>query len=219
MSFDQFLHLSTPAISDALDILGVQGVLQGIGMVTGTSRGLIIGPAYTVQFQPVADGAAAPAADFIDEVPPGSIVVLANDGRLDCTVWGGILTHCAKNRALRGTVIDGICRDIETIRSSAYPVYARGVGIRSGKNRARMIVKQGVVQIASIPVSPGDLVCGDENGVLILPHSRALEIFQHATTVHDAESGILDFCKLGWTLREARKKFNYDQLALPTKKT
>lgn len=212
--FDEFRQLSTPVISDALDALGLKGALKGIKPIAATGDGLVVGSAYTVQFQPVPDGATAPAADYIDDVPAGSIIVLMNGGRTDCTVWGGVLAHQAKRLRLRGTVIDGCCRDIEAIRSAAYPVFARGLAIQSGKNRARMVARQVLGEIDGIKIHPGDLVCGDENGVLVLPRSRAEEILEWAKRVQEAENQIIQYLEAGGTLEDARRKFNYNRFAL-----
>ena len=51
--------------------------------------------------------------DYIDDVEPGQIVVIDNDGRMDATVWGDILTLVADRKKIGGTVIDGVCRDID----------------------------------------------------------------------------------------------------------
>ncbi len=49
--------------------------------------------------------------DYIDDVTEGSIIALDNQGRLDCTVWGDILTGIPKRRGIAGIVIDGCYRD------------------------------------------------------------------------------------------------------------
>ena len=51
----------------------------------------MVGRAYTVKYLPVAQDKGT-VGDYIDDVPAGSVVVLDNAGRLDCTVWGDILT-------------------------------------------------------------------------------------------------------------------------------
>lgn len=58
----------------------------------------LAGPAYTLQYEPVPEGEAAQAGEFIDEVPEGHVVVIANGGRQYCTVWGDLLTYAAKIR-------------------------------------------------------------------------------------------------------------------------
>jgi regulator of RNase E activity RraA len=52
--------------------------------------------------------------DYIDDVPPGSVIVLDNGGRDNATVWGDILTEVAHNKGIAGTLIDGVNRDART---------------------------------------------------------------------------------------------------------
>src|SRR6185369_9773290 len=109
MNFEQaFSALSTPCVSDALDKLGINGGCEGLRPVAPGLR--CVGPAYTLKFEPVAEGQTAPAADYIDDVPPGSVIAIDNGGRTHCTVWGDILTLCALQKELAGTVIHGCCR-------------------------------------------------------------------------------------------------------------
>lgn len=210
---DEVRQFPTPVLSDALDTLGLSGGLVGIRPMTPIPSDLIAGPAYTIQFEPVPPGTPAPAADYIDEVLPGSIVLLANAGRMDCTVWGGVLTVRAKSLGVHGTVIDGCCRDIGDIRSSQYPVFARSVFMRSGKNRARMVAQQVGVEISGVAIQPGDIVAADENGVLVIPQSRVEEVLVRAREVQHTEELILQGLESGETLREARRKFNYNRHA------
>lgn len=94
--------LPTAAISDALDREGIPGVLEGLAPLSNDFRAA--GPAFTVQYAPVESGSGT-VGDFLDEVPPGAVIVIDNDGRRDVTVWGGIMTEVASIRDVAGTVI------------------------------------------------------------------------------------------------------------------
>ena len=69
--------LPTASISDALDSLGVHGTLHGIAPLTYDFRAA--GPAFTVQYEP-AGTARGSVGDFLDDVPPGAIVLIDNHG-------------------------------------------------------------------------------------------------------------------------------------------
>ena len=99
---------ATTTLSDAMDRLGLAG--QAFGIVPLDRGFRLAGPAFTARTIPVA-AVSGTVGDYIDDVPPGSIVVLDNGGRLDATVWGDILTIMAHRRELGGTVINGVCRD------------------------------------------------------------------------------------------------------------
>lgn len=211
---DQFRGLSTSSLSDALDMLRLEGAIRSVHLALSMPLDLIVGPAYTVQFGWPQSDTPAQAADYIDDVPVGSVVVLANNGRMDCTVWGGILSHYARRLGLAATLIDGCCRDLGAIRACGYPVFSRGVYMQSGKGRAHMVGKQVTVQIAGTTICPGDIVCGDENGIIVLPASRVEEILQIARHVEEAENHILAHLSSGGKLVEARSRFDYNRLGL-----
>jgi len=65
------------------------------------------------------------AGDYLDDVHAGD-VVLDNQGRLDCTVWGGILTRLAARKGIAGTVVNGVARDTAVADDLGYPLFARG---------------------------------------------------------------------------------------------
>jgi 4-hydroxy-4-methyl-2-oxoglutarate aldolase len=204
--------LSVPQLSDALDALGVEGALQGLGAWSGSAPGrLVSGAAFPVQFEAVPVGTPAPAADYLDEAPPGSIVVLANGGRMDCTVWGGLLTFRAGQLDVRGTVIDGCFRDVEEIRASGYPIFARGAFMRSGKGRARMVGLGIPVSIGGIAIHPGDILCGDDNGVLAVPTALFPAVVAAAREIQEREEKVLADLRVGSRLDAARRRHGYNR--------
>jgi len=153
---------ATTTLSDAMDRLGIAG--QAFGIAPLDRRFRLVGPAFTVRTIPVATRAGASVGDYIDEVPAGSIVVLDNGGRLDATVWGDILTIVAHRRGLGGTVIHGVCRDAARSLELGYPIFSRGVFMRTGKDRVRADGYQVPVSLGDVRVEPGDMVVGDGDG-------------------------------------------------------
>ncbi len=149
-------------LSDALDRLGIPGQCLGI---MPFKRGIsMAGPAFTIRMVPVGPKGGS-VGDYIDDVAPGQIVVLDNDGRLDATVWGDILTLVAHQKKIGGTVIDGVCRDIDRSIELDYPVFARANTMRTGKDRVTADAYNVAVQIAGVRVEAGDWLVGDGDGV------------------------------------------------------
>src|SRR5579862_956727 len=109
----------TATLSDALDRLGIAGQCQRIKPRTPSFR--LAGRAFTILYGPAANPPGT-VGDYIDDIPPGSVVVLDNGGREDATVWGDILTWVAHSRGIAGTVIDGACRDVALSHELAYPI-------------------------------------------------------------------------------------------------
>ncbi|GAA1016439.1 diguanylate cyclase [Acrocarpospora pleiomorpha] len=203
------LALGTGTVSDALDRLGIPGQCAGLaGLVPG---GTVAGPAFTVRYGP--NGlSGGTVGDYIDDVPPGHVVVLDNRGRTDATVWGDILTTVASGRGVGGTVIDGVCRDLDRSLETGYPIFARGNWMRTGKDRVRAEEIGGPVGIGGVRVHPGDILIGDRDGVLALPADRLDQIHEVAAAIAAAENEIRAHVATGLTLREARARTGYHHL-------
>ncbi|WP_199154432.1 RraA family protein [Chromobacterium sp. ASV23] len=203
-------ELDTASLSDALDSLGIAGGLPGlVQRVPGTR---CVGFAYTVRYQPVGDEAGFKnAANYIDQVPAGSVIVSSNAGRADCTIWGDILTHVAVRRNISGTLIDGAARDIDTINQVRYPLFSKAVFMQSGKNRVQLSATQVPVEIGGVAVHPGDLIVADASGCLVIPRAQADEVVRRAKAVEETERRIIAEVERGSTLAEARALYRYDQ--------
>ncbi len=202
--------LSNAEISDALDFLRLPGSAHGLASVTGNFR--LWGTAYTVRFAPLDRQQPGTVGDFIDDVQAGQVVVLDNGGRTDCTVWGGILSEIAKARQICGTVINGVCRDVEEAVQCGYPIFSRGAFMRTGKDRVQVEAINESVSLGDVRVNPGDLLCGDRDGVVVVPANRIEEVLDKALEIHNAEQAIVDYVKGGMTLKQAREKLGYHTL-------
>ncbi len=201
--------LATTTVSDALDRLGIAGQCLGLKPLDHGFR--VCGRAFTMRTLPVATQAGT-VGDYIDDVPPGSIVVIDNAGRADMTVWGDILTFVASKRGIGGTVIDGVCRDVSRSLELKYPIFCRGWSMRTGKDRVQLDGLNVDVSIGGARVSPGDLLLGDADGVVVVPREREVEIVAVAKSIEDAEERIREAVASGMRLDEARRKFKYFKL-------
>jgi regulator of RNase E activity RraA len=206
---DGFRALSAASISDALDRLGLHGMAQGIAPLTFGWHA--VGRAFTVKYRPVGSTKGT-VGDFIDDVDPGAMVMLDNGGRLDCTVWGDILTNVASRRAIAGTVIHGVCRDGAGILECNYPVFSRGRFMRTGKDRVEVDGYNVPVSLGDVQCKPQDIVVGTDDGVLVVAADRAEAVLELAQTISEAEDRIIAETKSGSRLDDARKKHGYHQL-------
>lgn len=205
----KFEALSTAAISDALDTFGITGGCQGISPVVSGLK--MAGTAFTVKYVPIGS-VKGTVGDYIDDLGPGDVVVLDNNGRTDCTVWGDILTVTAKMKGLAGTVIDGVCRDVPGIREEKYPIFTRGRFMVTGKDRVMVQAMQIPVSIGKVQVKPGDILVGDDSGVVVVPWELAEDVLSSAQAIEEAENSIVQAVKGGLSLREVREKFGYHKL-------
>lgn len=196
-------------LSDALDRLGIEGQCLGIMPFARSMR--LAGPAFTIRMLPTGQSGGS-VGDYIDDVQPGQVVVIDNDGRMDATVWGDILTLVADRRGIGGTVIDGVCRDIDRSIELDYPIYARANTMRTGKDRVTADAYNVTVQIAGVRIAPGDWLVGDGDGVICIPASRLQEVIKVAGEIAAAEEKIREAVLRGDRLDETRKKLRYHAL-------
>jgi 4-hydroxy-4-methyl-2-oxoglutarate aldolase len=201
--------LSCTDLSDAMDRLAVPCQCFGVMPLDRTFS--LVGQAWTLRYGSVGQSGGT-VGDYIDDIEEGQVVVLDNQGRLDATVWGDLLTSMAVRRKVAGTVIDGICRDVDRALELRYPLFARGNWMRTGKDRVRVEATQEPVTIGGIRVEPGDWLRGDGDGLVVVPAARAEEVLQVAQQVHDAEERIRAAIADGTPLRQARKDEGYHSL-------
>jgi len=213
MSTDQNVlrasKLDTTAISDAMDRLGIAGQCLNIKPLDPKFR--LTGRAFTILYGP-AGNPPGTVGDYIDDVPPGHVVVLDNGGRENATVWGDILTWVAQTRGVAGTVIDGACRDTHLARDLGYPMYSRSYSMRTGKDRVQVEAMGGPVTIGEARVNQGDLLRGDADGVVCIPKEHEDQVLLVAEEVDHAEDQIRTLVRGGMTLVEARKQLGYHKL-------
>ena len=202
-------RLDTTSLSDALDRLGIAG--QCLNIKPLDHRFHLTGRAYTVLYGP-ASTPPGTVGDYIDDVEPGSVIVLDNGGRENATVWGDILTWLASHKKIAGTVIDGACRDTRLSRELSYPIYSRSYSMRTGKDRVQVEGVNVPVNIGEARVMPGDLLRGDADGVLVIPKAHEDAVVSAAEEIDAAEHQIRQALKEGKTLAEARKALGYHQL-------
>ncbi len=205
-----FAGLDTPGVSDAMDKLGLPGQCLGIAPLDNY-KGVVVGPAFTVQYVP-ASTPPGTVGDFIDDVAGGDVVVIANNGRTDCTVWGDIMTQYAGTRKIAATVIDGVCRDVSKALADAYPLFSRGRFMRTGKDRVQVEATNVPVSIGMARVCPRDIVVADANGVVVVPRARAREVAETAHAIEQVEAHIRAQISQGKTLKEARDALGYHTL-------
>ena len=206
---ERFSKLDTTCVSDAMDKVGIECCAYGIKPLKVGNK--ICGRAFTVHYTPcgVVQGT---VGDFLDDVKPGEVVVIDNAGRSNCTVWGDIMAKTAKRSGIAGTVIDGVCRDVPAILECGYPVFSKGYYMRTGKDRVYVDSVNEPVMLADIPVHPGDIIIGDDTGVVVVPQSREEEIAEIAEQIDAKEQEILNLVNSGYSLKEARVKTGYHHL-------
>ena len=207
-----FRKLSTTNVSDALDKLGLRGAVIGILPMFPCPK--IVGFAVTVKI--TAAGLTRSkqhlGIEAIENAKPDNIIVIDNGGRKDVSCWGEILSVGAKMKGIAGVVIDGAFRDLDAIKTMGFPVYARGVVPVTARGRVMQEAFNILIQCGGVQVRPGDLVIGDDNGVVIVPREKAEEVLKVALELYERENAIIEEIRKGLSIVEVDKKFRYEAM-------
>lgn len=143
------------------------------------------GRAVTVRTLP---GDWAKPVEAIDAAEPGDVLVIDAAGKPPA-VWGELASESARNKGLAGLVVDGAVRDSADIRELGFPVWCRHVTSHAGEPRGLGEINV-PVEAGGQTVAPGDWVLADDDGVMVLPRSRAAELANRGADVLETENRI-----------------------------
>ncbi|KQR81782.1 dimethylmenaquinone methyltransferase [Burkholderia sp. Leaf177] len=124
-------------------------------------------------------GDCGPICNLIGSARLGEIIVVDAGGAEDIAVWGGVMAEEAVQRGIGGAVIDGAIRDVADMRRLNFPMFCRSV-VPRGPHHGFGGTVDATIAVAGAPVSPGDIVLGDDDGVVIVPLASADDILKAA---------------------------------------
>jgi 4-hydroxy-4-methyl-2-oxoglutarate aldolase len=171
----------------AVDAMGGRGGLDYRIKPLAPATSVLVGVAITCDCGP-ADNLALWGALAIAQ--PGDILVAATDGFTATAVTGDLLLGMAKNRGLLGLVTDGLVRDVAGIAGVGLPVYCAGITPNSPARNGPGTVGHPVV-MGGVAIEGGDIVIGDNDGVVVIPRSEVGAVLARLSDVRAAEA-ILD---------------------------
>ena len=136
----------------------------------------------------------------------GDVLVVAA-GSDEHAVAGELFATEALRRGVAGLVIDGLCRDSRTLAELDFPVYARGVAPTACPARAVPVI-QVPIMIGSLEVRPGDLVLGDDDGLVVATAEEVLAVLDAAEAIQRREEALRVEIAAGSSLFDS---INYDE--------
>ena len=200
------------AVSDALDKLGLQGVVTGIDRYTTERR--ISGRVVTVKLEkddgrPVASRHLSTAA--VEAAQPGDVIVIEQRTGIDAAAWGGNLSLGAKLRGVAGVIADGPVRDVDEARGHDFPVFARDHTSHTARGR---IVETGTnvpITVGDVPVSPGDYVVADGSAIVFVAARDIERVLEAAETIAERERAMVVSLREGVPISQVMGK-SYETL-------
>jgi regulator of RNase E activity RraA len=167
----EFVNFPTPDISDLLNRL--YALDPAITCMTGRGHRLC-GPACTVRLFP---GDNLMVHKCLDVAKPGDVVVIDSGRSSSNAVLGDLISTKAKHRKIAGFLVDGLIRDLPDIIELDYPVFARGTTSIGPLHRGPGEINY-PIGCGGVVVNPGDLVVGDDAGVVVVPREIVAELLQ-----------------------------------------
>ena len=175
----------TRAIVEKFKTLSVSTVYEAIGKdakvvmdssIKPIAAGMkLAGPAITVQSYP-ADNITVHRAMLLAQ--PGDVIVVAAHGSLGA-MWGAQMTYQAMKQGIAGVVVDGAIRDAAEIREMGFPCFTKIISpIGSAKENPGSINIP--IQCGGVVVNPGDIIVGDDDGVVVVQWKSAEEVLEKA---------------------------------------
>lgn len=194
--------LPTSAISD---VMGRVGGAPGIMSVPAATPRRLFGPAFTVRTRP---GDNLVVHKALDLAQPGDVLVIDGGGHTDRAVLGGLIVRYARSRHLAGLVVDGAVRDLADLDELGLPVYARAV-THVGPYKDGPGEIGGPVTIGGTVVRSGDVVVGDQDGVVFVPVERVASVLSAAVALLENEQLICEAIDRGtWDRTWIDQKLN-----------
>jgi regulator of RNase E activity RraA len=201
--------LYTPVIGDILDGLDYshQFLPQPIQPIQSEMR--IVGRAFPVQISDAWGKQDAPfgrMTEALDSIRPGEIYV-ATGGSMNCAAWGEIMTATARTRGGAGAIVDGFHRDTPRVLEQNWPVFSRGRFAQDAGIRSKVVDFRCPIEIGCVQISPGDLVFGDLDGVVVIPQKVEDEVIELAIKKATGEKVVRKAIEAGMSSTDAFRKF------------
>ncbi len=141
----------------------------------------------------------------LDDLRPNEVYV-ASGASSAYAIWGELMSTAARRRGAAGAVLNGYARDMAGILAMNFPVFAWGSYAADQKMRGSTLAFRVPIIIGGVTVRPGDVLCADEDGVVVVPRVVETEILTEALNKARAEKTLKRDLEAGMPAAEAFKK-------------
>lgn len=167
-----------------------------------------VGPALTVRLEP---GNLVDCLDALSVAGAGDVIVVDAAGETETSIWGGLMSGLCKMKGVVGAVVDGAIRDTDETRDIDFSIFSKAIVPRSTHSpysgRLDPIEINVPIQCAGILVNPGDLILGDEIGVVVIPLDNAAQVLETARNLADKEEQTRAKIREGKTVEQLLAEF------------
>jgi 4-hydroxy-4-methyl-2-oxoglutarate aldolase len=194
----RLIQLDTCAVSDAMDKLGLRGVVTGIHAYSTQRK--VAGRVITVKLgvddgRPIAHKHLSTTA--IELASPGDVIVVEQRTGVDAAAWGGNLSLGAKVRGVAGVVCEGSARDIDESRLHDFPVYARDHTCSTARGRLVETATNEPITVGTILVSAADYVIADASAVVFVRAADIERVIDTAEKIVEKEKLMAEAIRAG----------------------
>jgi len=204
-------RLFTAVLSDCLDAAGHRNQAMQARIRPLDDSLVLCGRARTAAYVDVYD---APEGEnpyeleirLIDDLKTDEVPMFSCGASGRIAPWGELLSTAARARGAAGVVMDGLTRDIRAIREMKFPVFAGGIGPLDSKGRGKVAAIDVPVEVGGARVCPGDLVFGDADGVVVVPHAIEEQVVAEALAKVTGENATREALARGEKLADVFKR-------------
>ncbi|HJN89417.1 MAG TPA: RraA family protein [Verrucomicrobiota bacterium] len=188
-------QLYTAVLADVLDGLGHRQQALGAEIAALTPVRRVCGRVFTAKAEVVDHVPAEPyklELQAIDTMQAGDVLLVDAGHNRQCAFWGELLSTACLVKGVRGVVMSGCSRDIWALKDMAFPVFGIGCTPADSKGRIDVVSLGQAVTIDGVTARNGDLLIGDEDGVVIIPQEVADETLLQAQHKVNGENTVRD---------------------------
>jgi len=203
-------QIGSSLVSDALDGVGLRHQSLAPGYSPLIADKVLMGYAFPTRLEATDEIPEVPYVGLLaglDAIGPGEVWVGATGGFRDAALWGELLSTACMASGAVGALLDGYIRDRDVIRSLGFPVLSRGADPRDINGRGEVVARNVTVEVDGVTIRPGDLVVGDDDGVVIVPEEVIDEVVGVAVEKTSSESQFRQAVREGVPPGEAFKRF------------
>lgn len=203
-------QLYAAVLCDALDQAGYRQQAMRADIRPIFPEAVVVGRALTMQsvdvYEPEENVYEKEIA-AVDALKRGDVMVASTQQSTRTCLWGELLSTAATVRGAHGAVIDGYTRDVRLIQQMGFPLFATGIYPVDSAGRSEVIDYNCTVNCGGVIVSPGDVVFGDYDGVVVIPAGALEEVVARALAKIEGENITREELRKGATLRQVFDKY------------